>query len=158
MNTSMRKSAWLIGLALVTAISLSITPAMSRDMGGMKMDTKMTSPKAMAASTGHRFELAGPPKSAGAGKSIVSVRLMHAGKPVSGAIIIQSRADMGPMGMAAMTAPIKPLGEKPPGTYSFEIDNGPVWKKPDDWDVSFSAKVQGVMQTVTGKVTVKLQP
>lgn len=154
MNTTMRKSAWLVGLALVTANPLSITPALSQDMGGMKM----TSPKAMAASTGYRFELAGPPKSAGAGKSIVSVKLMHAGKPVSGAIIIQSRADMGPMGMAAMTAPIKPLGEKPPGTYSFEIDNGPVWKKPDDWAVSFSAKVQGVMQTVTGKVTVKLQP
>jgi hypothetical protein len=83
---------------------------------------------------------------------------MHAGKPVSGAIIIQSRADMGPMGMAAMTAPIKAIGEKPPGIYSFEIDNGPVWKKPDDWAVSFSAKVQGVMQTVSGKVTVKLQP
>ena len=154
MNTSITKSAWLVGLALVTA--LSTAPALSQDMGGMKMDMKMTSPKATA--TGYRFELAAPPKSAGAGKSIVSIRLMHAGKPVSGAIIIQSRADMGPMGMAAMTAPIKAIGEKPPGTYSFEIDNGPVWKKPDNWALSFGAKVQGVMQTVTGSITVKLLP
>ena len=150
MNYSMIKGAWLAGLAL---IAISTAPAFSDEMG-----MKMTSPMAKAASPGYRFELAAPPKSAGAGKSIVSVRLMHAGKPVSGAIIIQSRADMGPIGMAAMTAPIKAIGEKPPGIYSFEIDNGPVWKKPDDWAVSFSAKVQGVVQTVSGSVTVKLQP
>jgi hypothetical protein len=154
MNTSKRKSAWLVGLALI--VTLSATPALSQNMGGMKMDMKMTGP--MAPTTGYRFELAAPPKSAGAGKSIVSIRLVHGGKPVGGAIIIQSRADMEPAGMAAHTAPIKPIGEKPPGTYSFMIDNGAVWKKPDDWAVGFSAKVQGVAQTVTGKVTVKLQP
>jgi hypothetical protein len=148
MNTSKRKCAWLVSLALAIA---STAPALSQETG-----MKMTSPK--AATAGYRFEVAAPPKSAGAGKSIVSVRLMHAGKPVSGAVIIQSRADMGPMGMTAHTAPIRALGEKPPGTYSFEIDNGSVWKKPDDWDINFSAKVQGVMQTVTGKVTVRLQP
>lgn len=154
MNYSKRKSAWLVGLALVTvstAPAFGDQPAMSDHM-----HMQMTNPKATAA--GYRFEIAAPPKSTGAGKSIVSVRLMHAGKPVSGALIIQSRADMGPMGMAAHTAPIKAIGEKPPGTYSFEIDNGSAWKKPDDWDVSVSAKVQGVAQTVTGKVTVKLQP
>lgn len=135
----------LIGLALITGLSTALAEGM-----------KMSGPKATTAD--YRFELAGPPKSAGAGKSTVSVKLMHDGKPVSGAIIIQSRADMGPIGMAAMTAPIKALGEKPPGTYSFEIDNGPVWRKPDNWSVSFGAKVQGVPQTVTGSVTVKLQP
>ena len=83
---------------------------------------------------------------------------MNDGKPVTGAIIIQSRADMSPMGMASMRAPIKPLGEKPPGTYSFEIANGPLWKKPDDWAITLGAKVQGVAQTVTGTVTVKLSP
>jgi hypothetical protein len=137
----------LIGLALATGLSTALAQGMN-----------MSGPKAMTATTGYRFELAGPPKSAGAGKSIVPVKLMHDGKPVSGAIIIQSRADMGPIGMAAMTAPIKALGEKPPGTYSFEIDNGPVWRKADNWSVSFGAKVQGVPQTVTGSVTVKLQP
>ena len=39
--------------------------------------------------------------------------------------------------MAAMTAPIKALGEKPPGTYRFEVSNGPVWKKPHNWTLSF---------------------
>ncbi len=110
------------------------------------------------ATKGYRFEVAGRVRSSGSGKSIVSVRLLHDSKPVSGAIIIQSRADMGPMGMAAMTAPIKPLSEKPPGTYSFEVSNGPVWNKPDNWSLSFSAKVQGVSQTVSGSVTVKLAP
>jgi hypothetical protein len=120
------------------------------------MDMPISGPSAMAA-TGYRYELAGPIQSS-AGKSIVTVRLVHDGKPVSGAIIIQSRADMGPMGMASMTAPIKALGEKPPGTYRFEIVNGPVWNKPDNWALRFSAKVQGVAQTVSGSLTVKLAP
>lgn len=122
-------------------------------------DNMAMGPKPAAAATGdYRFELASPAQPAGSGKSIVSVRLVHGGKPVKGAIIIQSRADMGPIGMAGMTAPIKPLGEQPPGTYRFEIENGAVWKKPDNWALSFSAKVQGVAQTVTGSVTVKLSP
>jgi YtkA-like protein len=121
------------------------------------MSMAMKGPDTMA-TKGYRYEVAGPVQPRGAGKSIVSVRLLHDGKPVSGAIIIQSRADMGPMGMAAMTAPIKPLGEKPPGTYRFEVSNGPMWNKPDNWALSFSAKVQGVSQTVSGSVTVKLAP
>ena len=49
-----------------------------------------------AAAGDYRFELAGNPEAAG-GKSIVAVRLTHTpdGKPVPGAIIIQTRADMG---------------------------------------------------------------
>ena len=138
-----------------TALLLLSIPAFAADNMGMSMSGPK--PGAMAASTGYRFELAGSPQSAG-GKSTVAVRLIHGGKPVAGAIIIQSRADMGPMGMASMTAPIKPLGEKPPGTYSFEVSNGPVWNKPDNWALSFGAKVQGEAQTVTGSVTVALKP
>src|SRR5437762_13789051 len=71
----------------------------------------------------YRFELAGTPQKTGKGASTVSVKLVHLpdNKPVTGAIIIQSRADMGPIGMAAMTAPIKPLPEQPSGTYRLEI-------------------------------------
>jgi hypothetical protein len=57
-----------------------------------------------------------------------------------------------------MTAPIKSLGEQPAGVYRFEVANGPVWKKPDPWAISVSAKVQGVTQTVSGSVTVNLSP
>jgi len=136
------------------ALLLFAVPAFADDMKNMSI----SGPKPAAAASGYQFELAGPPKSAGAGKSIVSVKLLRGGKPVPGAIIVQSRADMGPIGMAAMTAPVKMLGEQPPGTYRFEITNGPVWSKPDNWAVSLGAKVQGVMQTVTGSITVKLQP
>lgn len=140
--------------AAIPAIASLIIVTVARAQGA---DTTMKGPSAMA-TMGYRYELAGPVQSGGAGKSIVSVRLLHDSKPISGAIIIQSRADMGPMGMAAMTAPIKPLGEKPAGIYRFEVSSGPVWKKPDNWALSFSAKVQGVAQTVSGSVTVKLKP
>jgi hypothetical protein len=128
-------------------------PALAQNSMGMAM--KGSKPSAIT--SGYTFELASPAQTTD-GKSIVAVRLVHDGKPVTGAVIIQSRADMGPIGMASMTAPIKPLGEKPPGTYRFEVTNGPVWKKPDNWALSFGAKVQGVAQTVSGSVTVKLNP
>jgi len=138
--------------AIVILACAAAAPASAQGMG-----MAMKGPAATA-TMGYRYEVAGPVQPGGAGKSIVSVRLLHDSKPVSGAIIIQSRADMGPIGMAAMTAPIKPLGEKPPGTYRFEVSNGPVWNKPDNWALSFSAKVQGVAQTISGSVTVKLAP
>ena len=141
----------------VTAINLLLTATVLPSFAADDMGMAMKGPKSAAATGGYQYELAGPIKSAG-GKSIVAVRLMHDGKPVPGAIIIQSRADMGPINMAGMTAPIKPLGEKPPGTYSFEVSNGPVWNKPDNWALTFAAKVQGVAQTVSGSVTVKLTP
>jgi hypothetical protein len=141
MKYTMMKTAGLIGFAFAAMTSLAA-------LGGA----------AAATSDDYRFALAGPPTSEGGGKSIVSVTLMQGDKPVAGAIIIESRADMGPIGMAGMTAPIKPLGEQPPGTYRFEVENGSVWKKPDNWSLSFSAKVQGAAQTVSGSVTVKLAP
>ena len=151
MNTKLH----VFGFAFTAALALGQSAAFAQDnMGGMPMKAS----KPITTSTGYRFELAGPAKSTGGGKSIVAVKLMHDGKPVTGAIVIQSRADMGPINMAGMTAPIKALGEKPPGTYSFEISNGPVWNKTDNWALSVSAKVQGVAQTVTGSVIVKLSP
>lgn len=113
-----------------------------------------------AAATDYRFELAGNPQKEGNGTSIVSVKLVHLpdSKPVSGAIVIQSMADMGPIGMAAMTAPVKPLPEQPSGIYRFEIPNGAVWKKPDNWALTLDAKVQGESETVHGTVVVRLEP
>lgn len=139
MNISMKKNAAFIGFAFAIGLSFAANAA-------------------SAASADYRFELASPAQPEGAGKNIVSVRLIHGGEPVTGAVIIQSRADMGPIGMAGMTAPIKPLGEQPPGTYRFEVENGSVWKRPDNWSLSFSAKVQGVAQTINGSITTKLAP
>ncbi len=154
MNTS-TTNRHVYGAAIPAIAILMIVGAAPAHAQGT--DMAMKGPGKMA-TMGYRYELAAPVQSSSAGKNIVSVRLLHDGKPVSGAIIIQSRADMGPMGMAAMSAPIKPLGENPPGTYRFEVSNGPVWNKPDNWALSFSAKVQGVAQTVSGSVTVKLAP
>jgi Cu(I)/Ag(I) efflux system membrane fusion protein len=119
----------------------------------------MSAPAPMAMSAAYKFELASPVQSK-SGRSVVSVRLVHAmdKKPVIGAIIIQSRADMGPGGMASMNAPIKALPVTTPGVYSFEIQNGLVWKKADKWALTFAAKVQGEAATVSGSLVVELKP
>jgi hypothetical protein len=106
-----------------------------------------------AAAGDYRFEVAGNPQATG-GKSIVAVRLTHTpdNKPVTGAVIIQSRADMGPDGMKEMTAPVKALPSKDPGVYLFEIEPGMA----GSWMLTLAAKVQGEAETVRGSVTVKL--
>ena len=106
-----------------------------------------------AAAGDYRFELVGNPEAVG-GKSIVAVRLTHApdGKPVAGAVIIQTRADMGPDGMKEMTGPVKALPPKDPGVYRFEIEPGMA----GGWMLTLAAKVQGETETVRGAVSVKL--
>lgn len=106
-----------------------------------------------AAAGDYRFELAGDPQAV-AGKSVVTVKLMHVpdNKPVPGAVIIQTRADMGPDGMKEMTAPVKALPPKEPGVYLFEVEPGMA----GGWMLSLAAKVQGEAETVRGSVTVKL--
>jgi len=119
----------------------------------------MSASTPMAMTSAYRFEVVGPVQST-SGTSIVSIRLVHTtdNKPVVGAIIIQSRADMGPIGMATMKAPIKALPVTTPGVYPFEVQNGTVWSKPDNWALSFEAKVQGESATVSGSVVVALKP
>ena len=108
---------------------------------------------AEAAAADYRFELTGTPQTAG-GKSLVAVKLTHVpdDKPVAGAIIIQTRADMGPDGMKVMTAPVTALPAKEPGVYPFEIAPGMA----GSWMLTLAAKVQGEAETVRGSVTVKL--
>lgn len=145
----MRMRYVIVSLAVLAAGTM---PGIAAETGGAAR------PMPVADTAGFRFELAAAPKPAVNGKNLVIIRLLRGGKPVTGAIIIDSRADMGPMGMAAMTAPVKPLGERPPGIYRFEIAAGPMRHKPDLWAISFAAKVQGVAQTVNGKVVVNLSP
>ena len=143
----------VLSTMIVATSAFLTTSAIAADNMGMKM----SAPAPMAMTASYNFELAGPVKSE-AGKSTVLVRIVHDKKPVTGAVIIQSRADMGPIGMAAMNAPIKALPVTTPGVYPFEIANGPVWKKADKWALTFAAKVQGQAETVHGSVVVELKP
>ena len=105
-----------------------------------------------AATTDYKFELVGKPQLS-AHKDIVQVRLVHVadGKPVPDAVIFESKADMGPEGMATMGAPVKALSAKD-GTYSFEVEPGMA----GTWALHLAAKVQGEAETVRGTVNAAL--
>lgn len=110
---------------------------------------------AVAAAKDYRFEASGTPQRAADGKSVVLVRLSRIadGKPVPGAVIVQTRADMGPMSMGEMTAPVKALGEAEPGVYRFEVQPGMTGK----WALTLTARVQGETEPVRGNVIVELR-
>jgi hypothetical protein len=114
----------------------------------------LASGTALAGAKDYRFEAAAKPQKAQDGKSLVAVRLLHLPdkKPIPGAVIIQTRADMGPAGMGEMTAAVKPMGEAEPGVYRFEIRPGMA----GSWALTLAAKVQGEPETVRGSVTVEL--
>jgi hypothetical protein len=105
---------------------------------------------ATAAPADYRFELV-QVQSAGPGKTTVTVRLMHVpdNKPVAGAVLFESKTDMGPDGMAEMTGKVTPLPSDKPGIYRFAIETGMAGK----WALNLGAKVQGEAGTVRGAVT-----
>lgn len=114
----------------------------------------LTAAQAQAKSTDYRFELAGKPQPAPGGKSIVPVRLVHLPdtKPVSDAVVFETKADMGPMGMPTMTAPIKAVSPAQGGVYRFEVEPGMAGA----WAITLAAKVQGEAETIRGSVTADL--
>lgn len=85
--------------------------------------------------------------------AVVAVRLVHkpTGKPVSDAVLVSTRIDMGPDGMPTMAAPIAPLPKQEPGVYAFKAELSMEGR----WLLSIAAKVQGEPETVTGKITFK---
>lgn len=109
---------------------------------------------ALAAVQDYRFELAGKPQPGRGGKSIVPVRLVHVpdGKPVTDAVVFESKADMGPMGMATMTAPVRAMPPSPDGIYRVEVEPGMA----GTWAITLAAKVQGEAETVRGAVNAEL--
>ena len=82
---------------------------------------------------------------------IVSVRLKHkpTGKPVTDAVIVQTRIDMSPDAMGEMASPLTPVPSTQSGVYSFKADLSMQGR----WLLSIAAKVQGEPETVLGKVT-----
>ncbi len=107
---------------------------------------------ALAKADDYRFELIGKPQPK-AGRDIVQVRLLHTSdsKPVSDGVIFESSADMGPMGMATMTAPVKAI-PAPGGVYSFAVEPSMT----GTWALHLAAKVQGEPETVRGTITADL--
>ena len=112
-----------------------------------------SSPPVLAAASDYRFELAGKPQPARGGKSVVSIRLVRIadGKPVTDAVLFEGKADMGPAGMATMTAPVKIMAAQG-GVYRFEVEPGMA----GTWAINLAAKVQGEAGTVRGSVTAEL--
>ncbi len=81
---------------------------------------------------------------------IVAVRLLHkpTGKPVTDAVIVRTRIDMAPDGMADMVSPVAAMPGSEPGVYAFKTDLPMAGR----YLLSVAAKVQGEPETVVGKV------
>lgn len=105
--------------------------------------------QAFAAAKDYKFEIVSA-QPAGPGKTDVVVRLIHTpgNNPVPGAVIFQTRADMGPDGMQSMTTAVRPGTAPQPGFYQFQVDTSMA----GNWALTLSAKVQGETETVTATV------
>src|SRR5215472_1711709 len=110
-------------------------------------------PAAIAAAQDYRFEAAGPPLKSGKA-TVVKIRLVHIpdGKPVPGAVIFQTRFDMGPDGMVSMTAPAKLVRSNDANLYQVELEP----QMGGNWALNLSAKVQGETETVNGSVPIMI--
>jgi hypothetical protein len=86
---------------------------------------------------------------------IITVRLVNrkTGKPVPDAVIVATRLDMAPDGMADMSTTIagEPGGE--PGTYRFKAKV----TMAGGWRLSLAAKVQGEEGTLDNKLVIKAE-
>jgi hypothetical protein len=103
----------------------------------------------LAAPNDYRFELV-QAQPAGPGKTAVTVRLVHVpdSKPVAGAVLLDTKTDMGPSGMTEMVGKVSPLPSDQPGLYRFQVETGMAGK----WQLALGAKVQGEAGTVRGTV------
>ena len=111
--------------------------------------TLLSAGQAIAAAEDYRFELV-QAQPAGPGKTAVTVRLVHMpdNKPVAGAVLFETKSDMGPDGMADMPGKVSALPADKPDLYRFQIETGMAGK----WALNLAAKVQGEAETVRGSV------
>jgi hypothetical protein len=65
-------------------------------------------------------------------------------KPVAGAVLFETKTDMGPGGMAEMTGKVTPLPADQFGLYRFQVETGMAGK----WQLALGAKVQSEAGTV----------
>lgn len=109
--------------------------------------------KAVAAAQDYRFEAVGPPVESGKA-TVVKIRLIHLpdSKPVTGAVLFQTRFDMGPDGMPSMTAPTKLVRASDANLYELELEP----PMGGNWALSLSAKLQGEAETVNGTVPITI--
>jgi hypothetical protein len=84
---------------------------------------------------------------------VIAVRLLHkpTGKPVPDAVIVRTRVDMAPDGMADMPSPVAAVPGDEPGVYAFKTDLPMAGR----YLLSLAVKVQGEAETVVGKVIFK---
>jgi hypothetical protein len=105
---------------------------------------------ARAAGKDYRFDVV---QAQPAGKNLtdVTMKLTHVpdGKAVPGAVIFQTKVDMGPSGMSEMTGKVTPQSPDPAGRYRFRTETGMA----GTWALTVAAKVQGEADTVRGTVT-----
>ena len=106
---------------------------------------------AMAGAGDYSFEPVTPQMKKGDDVTL-AIRLINrqTGKPVPDAVIFKTRVDMAPDGMAEMESAVAPLPSKDPGVYAFRTDLPMAGR----YQVTLSVKVQGEVETVTGKVIV----
>jgi hypothetical protein len=86
----------------------------------------------------------------------VAVRLVHkpSGKPVTDAVIVQTRIVMAHNGGAEMASAFVPLPSSEPGVYTFMAP----LTMAGTWLLSIAAKVPGEPETVVGKIIFRVTP
>ena len=84
---------------------------------------------------------------------VIAVRLLHkpTGKPVADAVIVRTRVDMAPDGMADMPSQVAAMPGSEPGIYAFKTDMPMAGR----YLLSLAVKVQGEPETIVGKVIFK---
>jgi hypothetical protein len=73
------------------------------------------------------------------------------GKPVPYAVIFETRLDMAPDGMEAMTSKVDELPASEPGVYRFKLN----LSMAGGWRFKMAAKIQGEEETAQGEVILK---
>jgi predicted metal-binding membrane protein len=147
---------WIIGLAgfILLEKTLPMGSRIGRIVGvgaaAWGVLLLATTTLTVAAPTDYRFEAVEVQPSV-PGKTMVTVRLLHVQdkKAVDGAMILVSKTDMGPSGMAEMSGKVTPIRSDQPGLYRFLVETGMAGK----WELILTAKVQGEADPVTGKIT-----